>query len=362
MRNVGVTHYEERTRNPLAGTVSLTDRELRSQRRTTRLTELNALATAEAYLRGRWVGSGGTERPLEAIPPGPGKVPVIRASGSGWPIRVRRAAEFARAYGALAVRLSGGEGAVREAAERAAREEVPLWIARRVADSPAGLVLVAVDRRLVRADVWPGSGSAPPLRLRGPEGIRASDLQVESPPLTVLVGAGRAALTTERGWRKARRSVTVRTSWASWTLRRYNATSSVLERDGLQVALIARPRAGTRRPGALLPLAALTHYHADPLDAVMAHFFAVVCAVGDGTGGIRFGVAKPLPGLDDEVWAEPWYTGVSWGSHDSGPGGGGDGWGGSGGDGGGDGGGGFGGGGDGGGGGGGGDGGGGGGG
>ncbi|WP_406726278.1 hypothetical protein WJ438_18760 [Streptomyces sp. GD-15H] len=54
-------------------------------------------------------------------------------------------------------------------ADRARSEGVPLWIARRFAPGPAGPVAVAVDRRLIRVDVW--GPHAPVVRIRAPYGF-----------------------------------------------------------------------------------------------------------------------------------------------------------------------------------------------
>jgi hypothetical protein len=146
--------YEERSRNPLARTVELTEGGLRRGGRTTPLAELNLGAMAEAYLRGCWLGGGGAERSLASLPQGSGTVPVTRVTGTTTPLRVRRAADFARALGELAVRRCGGVEQVGVLFVRAHAEGVPLWIARRYAPGPAGPVAVAVDRRSVRVDVW----------------------------------------------------------------------------------------------------------------------------------------------------------------------------------------------------------------
>ncbi|MGW4726215.1 hypothetical protein [Streptomyces sp. NPDC004291] len=52
----------------------------------------------------------------------------------------------------------GGPERVAEPAARARAEDVPLWMARRYAEGPAGPVAVAVDRRLVRVDVFGAHG------------------------------------------------------------------------------------------------------------------------------------------------------------------------------------------------------------
>ncbi len=165
--------YGERSRNPLARTVRLSEAGLRRGGRTTPLEELNLAAMADAFLRGAWLGGGGAERLLESLPQGAGAVPVTRATGTCRPVRTRQAAAFARALGELAVRRCGGPGQVAALAARAREEGVPLWIARRHAPGPAGPVTVAVDRRQVRADVW--GPYAPAVRLRAPYGFLGND-------------------------------------------------------------------------------------------------------------------------------------------------------------------------------------------
>ncbi|MGK5532565.1 hypothetical protein [Streptomyces sp. URMC 129] len=316
--------YAEKSWNPLAASVNLTDGELRQGGRRMPLAELNAVAMADAYLRGMWLGGGGTERPLSSLPSGPGTVPVIRVTGAARPIQVRRAAEFARVLGDLTVRMSGGPDAVAEAAERAAHEDVPLWMARRVAHGPAGPVVVAVDRRLVRADVWtPG---LPVARLRGPYGMPAGLTEVP-PNLVVTIGEMPAYVTLLQHWRKTKRGVILQAAQGRWELWRHDARASRLLRDGQPVALLRRPAPTAGRGALLLPLADVRHETADALDAVIAHFFAVVFGLGDGTGSIRFGTRRPLPEPEEPMaWEEPWFTGLGSGSDDSGPGGGGDGW------------------------------------
>lgn len=100
--------YGERSWNPLAQTVELTEDLLRRGGRVTPLGELNLAAMADAYLRGRWLGGGGTERPLDSLAEAAGNVPVTRVTGTATPVKARRAAEFARALGQLAVRGCGG--------------------------------------------------------------------------------------------------------------------------------------------------------------------------------------------------------------------------------------------------------------
>ncbi|MGN7140313.1 hypothetical protein [Streptomyces pseudogriseolus] len=104
----GLVLYGERSRNPLARTVRLTEDALRRGGRTTPLEELNLAAMAEAFLRGAWLGGGGAERPLTSLPEGAGAVPVTRATGTCAPLKVRQAPAFARALGELAVGRCGG--------------------------------------------------------------------------------------------------------------------------------------------------------------------------------------------------------------------------------------------------------------
>ncbi|MGW6541656.1 hypothetical protein ACWGBH_02180 [Streptomyces massasporeus] len=317
--------YEERSRNPLARTAELTEDRLRRGGRTTPLDELNLGAMADAYLRGHWLGGGGTERPLESLAQGPGIVPVTRVTGTTTPLKVRRTADFAHALGELAVRRCGGPEHVAALATRAQAEGVPLWIARRYAPGPAGPVAVAVDRRLVRVDVW-GPG-APAVRLRAPYGFRG-DSTVPGSGLVMTVGDAGARLILQKKFRKSKSSVEIRLPDRRWTLRRENAESSWLLRDGRGVALLTRPG---RRPGpppgqVLLPLADVRHESPDPLDAVMAHAVAVSFGLGDTTGLARFRAVRSRRETDDELWAHPWFSNLGSGSDDNEPGGG-DGWG-----------------------------------
>ena len=328
------TLYTDKSWNPLAGSVELDETGVRAGGRFTPLAELNLVAMADAYLRGCWVGAGGTERALAAIGPGAGVVPVIRATGSATPLRARRAAEFAGALGELCVRAVGGRDAVAGHARRAAAEGVPLWLARRVAPGPAGgPVVVAVDRRLARADVW--ADGAPPARLRGPLGLPAGQSNVAE-LLAVSVGDAPAALTVEQSWRKSQRSVTVHSSAGRWELRRESWNTSRLLREGGSVALLGRPARARRADhgGPLLPLADVQYHTAYPVDAVLAHFFGVCFGLGDDTGKVRFGVRRPEPDEIefDGLWDQPWFTGLGRGNDDNGPGGRDDGWGGDGGD------------------------------
>ncbi|MFJ4241853.1 hypothetical protein ACIP17_14755 [Streptomyces iakyrus] len=317
--------YEERSRNPLARTAELTENRLRRGGRTTPLDELNLGAMAEAYLRGHWLGGGGAERPLASLVQGPGIVPVTRVTGTTTPLKVRRTADFARALGELAVRRCGGADQVAALAARARAEDVPLWIARRYAPGPAGPVAVAVDRRLVRVDVW-GPG-APAVRLRAPYGFRG-DSTVPGSGLVMTVGDVGARLILQKKFRKSKSSVEIGLHDRRWTLRRETADSSWLLRDGRGVALLTRPgRRPTPRPGSvLLPLGDVRHESPDPLDAVMAHAVAVSFGLGDTTGLARFRAVHSRRNTDDDTWDRPWFSNLGSGSDDNEPGGG-DGWG-----------------------------------
>ncbi|GAB2571360.1 hypothetical protein GCM10027168_00060 [Streptomyces capparidis] len=327
MRRIVNAHYTETSRFPLARTVHLTDDGLRVGFGETSFGELNLPAMADSRLRGRWLGAGGAERPFAELPQGPGTVPVTRATGSCKPVRVRRAAEFAHVLGELAVRLSGGPEHVAAAAARAHAEGVPLWIARRYAPGPAGPVAVAVDRRLVRVDVW-GPG-APVVRLRATHTpLTADDLHLPGRGLLLTVGGAPAALTVTSSVRKSRRKVIVGLSDRRWELVRVNSRASRLSRDGRPVADLVRPlRPVPDRRTGLLPLAGVDHHPAaDPLDAVMAHTLAVSFGLGDGSGTVRFRYRRRHD--HDPAWDEPWHTGLGTSGDDSGGGAGGDGWGG----------------------------------
>ncbi|MDT0318054.1 hypothetical protein [Streptomyces millisiae] len=320
------TLYSDKTRNPLAGSVELDEGQLRAHGRIMPLVELNLVAMADAYLRGRWLGGGGTERALAAIGPGAGVVPVIRVSGSAMPVKVRRAAEFAAALGELSVRMAGGRDVVAGYARLAAQEGVPLWIARRITFGPTGgPIAVAVDRRLARADVWaPDVASA---RLRGPLGLRAGQENLAQ-LLAVTIGSAPAALAIERGWRKSQRSVTVHSPVGRWELRRETWNTSRLLRDGGSVALLGRPDRRRALTGNLRPLADVQYHTSYPVDAVLAHFFGACFGLGDDTGRVRFGMRRPKDDgeIADSLWEEPWFTGLGKGSADNGPGGSADGW------------------------------------
>lgn len=325
--------YGEHSRNPLARTVELTGDRLRRGGRTTPLAELNLGAMAEAFLRGRWLGGGGSERPLHALPQGPGAVPVTRVTGTTTPLKVRRAAEFAHALGELAVRRCGGPEQVAALAARARAEGVPLWIARRHAQGPAGPVAVAVDRRLVRVDVW--GPHAPVVRLRAPNGFLG---ETEAPDggLVMTVGDVPARLDLRKRFRKSKRSVEIHLPDRHWTLRRETSVSSRLLRDGQGVAVLARPARGSVPASGtvLLPLCDVHHESPDPLDAVMAHAVAVSFGLGDTTGLARFrSVRRSRREEGDAVWDLPWFSNLGTGRDDN-ESGGGDGWGSDGGDGG----------------------------
>ncbi len=261
--------YEERSWNPLARTVELTEERLRRGGRSTPSGELNLAAMAEAFQRGYWLGGGGAERSLERLPHDTGIVPITRVTGTATPVRVRRAAEFARALGELAVRRSGGPEGVAALAERARTEGVPLWIARRYAQAPAGPVTVTVDRRSVCVDVW--GPHAPVVRIRAPHGFHR-DSTNPSKGLLLTVGDVPVGLSLTRKPRKSKSSVEAALPDTHWVLHRESATSSWLLRDGRRVALLTRPpRRPVVEPGSpLLPLAPVRYESTDPLDAVMA--------------------------------------------------------------------------------------------
>lgn len=322
--------YAERSRNPLARTAELTEDRLRRGAWTTPLDELNLAAMADAYLRGRWLGGGGTERPLDQLPQGSGAVPVTRVTGTTKPLPVRRAAEFAHALGELAVRGSGGPEQVAALAARARAEGVPLWMARRFAPGPAGPIAVVVDRRLVQVDVW--GPHAPAVRLRAPSGYQPHPRD-PSGGLVLTVGPVHARLELRRTFRKSKSGVEIGTPERHWTLRRENAESSWLLRDDRRVALLTRPpRRAEPAPGTvLLPLAAVHHESPDPLDAVMAHAVAVSFGLGDTTGTARFRQRPRWADDDTPTWDTSWFSNLGRGRDDNEPGGG-DGWGSDGGD------------------------------
>ncbi|MFZ4154799.1 hypothetical protein [Streptomyces pseudogriseolus] len=325
----GLVLYGERSRNPLARTVRLTEDALRRGGRTTPLEELNLAAMAEAFLRGAWLGGGGAERPLTSLPEGAGAVPVTRATGTCAPLKVRQAGAFARALGELAVRRCGGPGQVAALAARAQAEGVPLWLARRYAHGPAGPIAVAVDRRQVRVDVW--GPHAPAVRLRAPYGFLGHG--DGGTGLVLTVGEAVAQLALRKKFRKSKSTVEIRLPDRQWTLRRVDTVSSRLLRGGTPVALLIRPpRGAAPAPGTLLlPLADVRHESPDPLDAVMAHTVAVSLGLGDATGLARFPVTRPRRDTGDDGWDQPWFSNLGRGRDDNEPGGG-DGWGSDGGD------------------------------
>ncbi|MFF0727509.1 hypothetical protein [Streptomyces sp. NPDC004134] len=310
--------YAEKSWHPRAAKVRLTTDTLSAGRGPrVRVRDMNLMAMAEAYLRGKWLGGRGMERELARIRNGPGVVPLIHVTGSAHVIRVRQAAAFARALGELAVELSGGPREVTAARRRAEEEGVPLWMARRSAAGPhGGLVTVAVDRRLIRADVWaedaPGT---PAVRLRGEAGLTNEELQTRNPPLTVTV-AGRPAVLTVldssvRGWVAVLRTVKVQ-----WELEGRDVESSRLLRGGRPVALLTRRQDWEVRYAPVEPLMDVRYETADPLDAVVAHFFGAVCGAGDENALIRLGTMHPVQdpygtgGTDgaSRGWDDPWPT------------------------------------------------------
>ncbi|MFE7859479.1 hypothetical protein [Streptomyces sp. NPDC057403] len=328
--------YGERSWNPLARTVELTETHLRRGGGSTPLGELNLAAMAEAFQRGCWLGGGGAERPLGQMADGVGIVPVTRVTGTTAPVRVRRAAEFARKLGELAVRQCGGPERVAALAAQARAEDVPLWMARRQAPGPAGPVTVAVDRRLARVDVW-GPG-APVVRIRAPYGFHR-DSSDPSQGLLLTVGGTPAQLTLTKKRRKSKSSVEARLPGQHWVLRREDMTTSWLLRDERRVALLTCP---ARRPAlephtVVRPLTPVHHESTDPLDAVMAHVFSVAFGLGDATGIARFGTQRRAansgePFAVDGDWDRPWFSNLGRAGEDNEPGG--DGWGEDGGDGG----------------------------
>lgn len=315
--------YSDTSWNPLTRDVVLTAMSLKARGRVVPLHELHLLAMADAYQRGRWLGGGGTERPLERLPESAGFVPVTRITGSCVPVRTRRAAEFARKLGELAVARSGGPRRVAEQAAHARAEGIPLWIARRSAPGPAGPIVVAVDRRSVRVDVL-GPG-APAVRLRSPGGV-VDQRAAAHRGLTLKVGEDRVELTAHRTWPKSRSSVVARHPVRQWELRRASRHASTLLADGQRVAQLQRPSPRVTPHTLLLPLAHVEYHGSDPLDAVLAQLFAVSFGLGDATGTVRF--ARPRTSGTESIWDEPWYSHLGNGRDDNGSGGSsGDGWG-----------------------------------
>ncbi|AKH81379.1 hypothetical protein AA958_03360 [Streptomyces sp. CNQ-509] len=340
--------YAERSWNPLAAKVRLTADGLSLARGSyVRAGDMNLMAMAEAYVRGKWLGGRGTERALARIRNGPGAVPLTRVTGSAQVIRVRQAAAFAGALGELAVELSGGPAEVAAAGRRAEEEGVPLWMARRSAAGPhGGMVTVALDRRLVRADVWAaGVPGTPAVRLRGEAGLTTEEVRTRNPPLTVTV-AGRPAVLTVLDSSARGLVARLRTARTQWELEGRDVESSRLLRGGRPVALLTRRRDFEVRYAAVEPLRDVRYESGDPLDAVVAHFFGAVCGAGDENALIRLGTVEPVRdpygagGADgaQRGWDTPYSTdlghspsggaGGGWfdgGGHDSGGGGGGDG-------------------------------------
>jgi uncharacterized membrane protein YgcG len=323
--------YSERSWNPLARTVELTEDGLRVGGWTMPLSELNLGAMAEAFQRGCWLGGGGTERPLQLLAAGAGVVPVTTVTGTARPVRVRQAAQFARELGTMAVRQCGGPQQVTALAARAQAEGVPLWIARRHTPGPAGPVTVALDRRLGRVDVW-GPG-APVVRIRAPHGFQP-DAADPSKGVRLTIGDVPAQLSFKKKRRKSKSSVEVRLPDRHWVLRRESAFTSWLLCGERPVALLTcPPRRPVPTPGTLLrPLAEVPYESTDPLDAVMAHVFAVAFGLGDATGIARLrperrpAMAGGEPFATDATWDRPWFSNLGSGGHDNEPGGG-DGWG-----------------------------------
>ncbi|MEW2489854.1 hypothetical protein [Streptomyces sp. NPDC048411] len=184
-------------------------------------------------------------------------------------------------------------------------------------------------------DAW--GPHAPVVRIRALHGFYR-DAPEPSRGLSLTVGGVTAELSLRKKLRKSKSSVEVRLPGQHWVLRRENAVSSWLLRDERRVALLTRPpRRPVPEPGTvLLPLAPVRHESPDPLDAVMAHVFAVALGLGDTTGLARFrSERRPVNGSEpiaaDEGWDRPWFSNLGRSSDDNEPGGG-DGWGADGGD------------------------------
>ncbi|MGJ3560394.1 hypothetical protein ACR6C2_25285 [Streptomyces sp. INA 01156] len=112
--------------------------------------------------------------------------------------------------------------------------------------------------------------------------------------------------------RKSRSAVEVRLPGQHWVLRRENSASSWLLRDERRVALLTRPPrwAAPAPDTVLLPLSPVRYESTDPLDAVMAHAFAVAFGLGDTTGSARFpSDRRPVNGGEplaaDKEWTAP---------------------------------------------------------
>ncbi|WP_052847384.1 hypothetical protein [Streptomyces avicenniae] len=303
--------YTEPGRNPLRRGVALDDAYLYAGGRVP-LGHLNLAAMADAFLRGQWLGGGGGVRPLDLPGAPPGNVPVTLVSGATRPLYPKDPREFAQRLGELAVHHSGGPHGVAAQAARAAAEGVPLWLARRVAASPAGPVTVTLDRALARADVW--ADGLPAARLRGPAG-RPAERAGLAAGLALSLGTALASLVPARA-RDGGGQVTVASAHGRWTLRHVDRRSSAVLRDGRPVAALTRPprRSAARGSRPLLrPLVAVRHAGgAEPLDAVVAHLLAAVCGVGDATGSIRLGSHTSLLGMPGG-WVASWFTDVATG-------------------------------------------------
>lgn len=100
--------------------------------------------------------------------------------------------------------------------------------------------------------------------------------------------------------------------------------SSRLLRDGRPVALLTRRREWRVRYARVVPLMDVRYESDDPMDAVVAHFFGVVCGAGDQNALIRFGTVHRVfdpygnAGADDTggvgwaMWDAPWTTGLGY--------------------------------------------------
>ncbi len=176
-----------------------------------------------------------------------------------------------------------------------------------------------MDRRSVRVDVWGPNAAA--VRLRAPEGY-LPDSDDPARGLSLTVGDFPARVELKSKFRKSKSKVEIRMADRSWTLRRENATTSALLRDGTRIALLTRPPRGvTPAPGTvLLPLADVRHETPDPLDAVMAHAVAVSFGLGDTTGTARFRPARSHHETDDVIWARAWYGNIGTDRDDNEPG------------------------------------------
>ncbi|OEU95976.1 hypothetical protein [Streptomyces oceani] len=348
--------YHEPTGNPFDKPVRLCAEHLRIGRQRVPLGELNLPAMADAYLRGSWLGGAGSEQPLWHVEMARA-VPVTRISGSTFLVRPLQPAVFAQELGELAVRASGGPETVAWHAQRAAEEEVPLWIARRWAHGPHGLVSVAVDRLSQRVDVWAVDTSAPtepetpaaavpvsssesparpnspvspdssvspgppasphpsasPVRIRAPYGLvtgsadPARGLRLTIGPDSVDLDI--ADLVPRLDQQSIASTLTVRTPHHEWLLRKAGWRSSELLRDTHPIATIRKP--GRRRaPEPLLALATVEYGDCDPQDVLLIHALAVAFRLGRFTGGVRLAPQNRLRDTTRDVWGQPWWTGV----------------------------------------------------